>query len=442
MLALRQTKPASLLAAILIAATTLPGQAAGRKAGDKARAGRIVVEGIKQLEARQLSSAIALFDKATRVDPGSANAHFRLADAYYRRAFQKGTPEAADRDDVRSAVDAYETVLGLDPELKSVKEPFLFYHGMAQCDEALGRYREALESIKKASLIAPQNPMPYLYGSKIRFKMKDYEKSSENFYYSVSRARRLKAYPALAKLVKTDPLFTDLLGIPRNKAILDAYDAVQSGALSEGEARERIKDGGDYRDALTPTKQNVETKAVAAPMKDPVVMKKLDLGAAAFSQQHYREAILAYQAALSEDARRGTLDQAQKSMVYERIGASYRSMGLNSEAIRVLSHAIEQNAANSAAFYQLALSYSSNGELNNALAALNKSMSTAGTQVELRKIMLQARTDMEFTPLQDLPRFREILTSHRPNTALAPEPKTPSARRAKNGLARKSAEEE
>ena len=420
--------PNLVIMAALVAAISVPAFAAPKTA-NKAKAGRLLVEGMKQLEAQQLSTAIALFDKATRVDSNSANAFFRLGDAYYRRAFQKGTPESADKDDVHNAIEAYETALGLDPELETIKDPFLLYHGLAQCDEALGRYQDALETIKKAGLLAPQNPMPYLYGAKLRYKMREFEKSSENLLYSVRRARKIKAYPALAKLVRTDPLFVNLLDVPRNRAIFDAYDAVQTGTLSEAEAQGRIDGKTDYRDSLTPARQNVATRPGAAPLRDPVVLKKLDMGNAAFNQQHYRESILEFQSALNEDSRRGTLDPAQRSMIYERIGTCYRGMGLTSEAIRVLTHAVEQQPDNAGAYYQLALSYSANGELNNALAALNQSLSAAQTQPELRKIMLQARTDMEFTPVRDLPKFREILSSHSPKASTPRGPKSGLARR-------------
>ncbi|MFA5140056.1 MAG: tetratricopeptide repeat protein [Elusimicrobiota bacterium] len=397
------------LLAVLLFVSAVPADA-----GSRSQAGRLIVEALQELRARDYDKAIGLLEKATRADPNSANAFAHLGNAYYRKAFQRGTPEAADKDDARNALEAFDAAVALDPGLRTVREPYFVHHAMAQCHEALNQYEDALAAVKRATVLSQDNPMPYLYGAKLRYKMQDYANSAANLYHGVQRARRMNAYPALAKMVKSDPLFMSLLDIPQNKTILEAYDAVESGTLTEGEAKERIRNSSGYKDALTALpRSDSRPKALGEPMRDPAVLKRLDIANAAFKHQHYPAAIDNYRAALEEDSRRGTLDSAQKSAIHENIGSSYRNMGLAGEAVRSLRSAVEEMPQNASAHYQLSLSYAIAGELDNALTCLNKALDNARTLPELRQIMIMSKTDSEMTALQGLPRFKEILNSHK-----------------------------
>jgi len=385
-----------------------------RRPRRKSKAGRLIVGGLKEFKAQRYSAAINRFEKATRTDSTSANAFFHLGNAYYHRAFSGGAPENADKDDARNAVDAYETALAIDERLTSVKDPFLLYHGLAQSYDALGRYPDALKAIRSATKASRRNPMPHLYGARIRYKMRDFEMSQKNFYYSVRRARRVRAYPALAQLIKTDPMFSSLLTIPQNKLILEVYDALHNGTLTEEEAKERIRGYRPYRDALSnlPTRKPGSFRTPDSDPRDPEVVRRIEEAHLAFNHERYRQAISAYQDALSVDSQKGTLDLVQKSLILERIGASYLNLGLAGEAVRVLRHAVRTMPNNSAAHYQLALAYSVNGELGNALSSLNRALDNATTLPQLRKTLLLARTDSEFEPLKELTRYREIIKSH------------------------------
>lgn len=377
----------------------------------RAKAGRLIVAGIRRLGAKQFSAAIASFEKAAEADRGSANAFYHLGDAYFQRGFQEGLPERADKDDARRALDAYESALGLDPSLRSVKDPYLLYHGMAQCQEALGDFAKALETLKSAATVAHRNPMPHLYGARIRYKMRDFDMSARNLYFSVRRARKLRAYPQLAKLLRDDPHFTSLLAVPQNKLIVESYDAVAQGVLSEDEAKERIRGFPQYRDALTslPTRR---PQSLDEPSQDPKVLRLIEEAHLAFDHERFRQAIAAYQQALASDSGKGTIDAVQRSLLLERIGASYRRLGLTGEAIRVLRKAVEEQAENSGAYYELSLSYAVQGELGNAMASLNKALDHAVTLPQLRKTLLLARTDSELEPLRDLPKFGQIISAH------------------------------
>ena len=389
-----------------------------RSSASRAKAGRTVIDGIAAMKEANYSKAIVIFERAAREDSGWSKAFYHLGDAYYHRAFKRGTPETADREDASNAIDAFETALALDSKLRSVREPHKLYHGLAQSYEAVGRFDQALEAFKSAAIVSPRNPMPNLYGARLRYKMRDFEMSSKNFYVSVARAHKIKSYPQLSKLVRSNGLFVPLLGVPQNRLILDAMDAVFEGTLSLTEARERIKSGdrGGMRDSLADVKpaavQLAQAAQAPAPRQDPDVLKAIELGNLAFNVRRYREAVKHYENAFALDRARGTMDAVQKSLIFERIGSSYRQLGLAAESVSVLKRAVEELPGNSAAYYQLALAHASMGKLGDAMSYLNRSLETARSMSELRKTLLLTKTDSEFEPLYELPRFADIVKSY------------------------------
>ncbi|MFA6029349.1 MAG: tetratricopeptide repeat protein [Elusimicrobiota bacterium] len=380
---------------------------------DSSESRRLVTEGVAALRAQRFTQAVSLFENATRADSSSAEAFYRLGGAYYQRAFQRGTPEKADRDDAQAAVDAYQTAIALDSSLESVSSPYLLHHGMGLCLQALGRTEEALDAYKKATAAAPGNPMPNLYAAALRYSMRDFDRSQANLELSARRALKLKAYPALAKLVRGNEIFSAMMSAPQNRTVLDLYDQVQAGVISEDEAHGRLSGTVEYRDALRDVPTSADRPAALdAPRVDPRVQDALDRANGQYGAQRFREAVDSYQEALDADARKGTLDAVQRSVVYEKIGSAYRQLGLAGEAIRVLENAVAELPQNSAAYYQLSLCYAISGRLALSLSALNRSLENAASVAELRQTMLLARTDNELEPIRDLPKFREILKTH------------------------------
>jgi tetratricopeptide (TPR) repeat protein len=388
-----------------------------RKSASRARAGRTVITGIRAMKEQNYSKAIVIFERAAKQDSRWSNAFFHLGNAYYHRAFAQGSPETADRDDASNAIDAFETALALDPALRSIRQPHKLYHGLAQSYEAVGRYDEALASIKDGAAVSPRNPMPNLYGARLRYRMRDFVMSSKNFYVSVARAHKIKSYPQLSKLIRSNGLFVPLLSVPQNRVILDAFDAVTEGTLSLAEARERIKTGdtGGMRDALadrpSASVQMPQVVKRPEPRQDPDVLKAIELGHLAFNVRRYREAVKHYENAFALDRARGTMDSVQKSMLFERIGSSYRKLGLANEAVQVLERAVGELPDNSTAYYQLALANAQMGKVGDAMSHLNRSLETARSMSELRKTLLMTKTDTEFEGLYDLPRFADIVKS-------------------------------
>lgn len=374
-------------------------------------AARLIAAGERAMKRGQYTTAVVNFGKAAESSSRPTDAFVRLGTAYFHRAFASGQGGNADQADCRKALDAYDTALALDPKLRGAADPFMLFHGTAQCQEALGRREEALKTIGKATRVSRENPMPYLYGALLRQRMKDNEMSSANFYYSVRRAHRSGSYPELAKLVRSDSRFSSLLSVPQNKNILEAFDAVESGILNIEEAKERIRGRNAYRDALTNLPRSKPASLDVDP-RDPKVARAIEEGRSAYRQGRYRASIDAFRDALTADAKQGMLDHAQKSMLLESIGTAYRQLGLVEEAIRVLRRSVDEMKENYSAHYQLALSLSLAGRVTDSLKELDRALGHASTAPQLRKTLFLARTDTELAPIRDMPRYGKLIREH------------------------------
>ena len=358
------------------------------------------------LKKLRYAKAIALLNQAAAMDPESAELFSRLGDAHFQKAFRKG-PEKADKKSAARAVAAYEKALAL--EKGKVKGSYLLYHGLALSYEAIGKPSSALETWRKAAKASPSNPLPDLYAASLRYKMGDAELSASNLSAGIRRARKINAYPSIARLIRSDAAFSGLLSSPSNQAVLDVYDAVHAGKLREDEAAQAPT---DLRDSLRDIPMEAMRAPPAAVELDPRVSQPLSQADYAFQQQKYRAAIEAYKETLSADKRKGTLDPTRKSLVYERIGASYRQLGLVGEAVRFLEKALGQMPQNSEAHFQLALSFAAGGKLGSALDSLEDSLKNAATPADLRKLLLSARTEPDFQALRTLQEFQQTLSAH------------------------------
>lgn len=411
---------ALLLSGALLVSAGLPAEA-GKSgpardftaAGQRARARAMIAEGLDSLKRRRHSSAIISFQGATEADPGSAEAFLQLGNAYYQRGFSRGTPETADRKDVQRALDAYQTALALDPESKAIAEPYLLHYGMGQCFEALGRYDQAAEALRRASLAASHNPMPPLYSAGLRFKMRDLKQSSENLHESVLRARKIRSYPALAKLVRSHPQFSGLMTVPQNRMILETYDQVESGQIREGLAKSHIEERLSMRDALASARSGAAmARIVAAQPPDPRIQQWLDEADGDFKFRKFRHALSEYQHVLKLDGTRGSLGAAERARIYQNVGVSYRMLGLAEESVAFLEKAVKEMPGSSSTYYQLALALSTAGKFMSALQALDLSLKFAHSNADLRVTLLLARTDSELEPVRDLPGFQRLLAQY------------------------------
>lgn len=387
-----------------------------RRSASPGKARELVVEGVRSLKALQYNGAISVFQKAIKADAGSAEAFYWLGTAYYQRAFQTGTPDKADAEDSAQAVDALQTAASFDPSMRSIPDPYLLFHSLAQSQEALGRYEESAGNMKMAMKASPNNPMPPLYAAELRYRMRDMKRSAENLHMSVQKARRTNSYRSLAKLIRSHPQFSSLLLVPQNQAILSIYDQVEAGTLTEAQAKEQVEERANYRDSLKDSVKDPSLESrqriAESPLIDPKVYESMNKANDDFRFRRYRQAIIAYQQALMDDRERGTLDGAAKAVIYENIGSSYRQLGAVAEAVRSLERAAIENPTSSNAYYQMALAYSTAGQFNRAINALDQALKNARTVPELRKTLLMAKTDLELEPVRDLPAFQRILAPH------------------------------
>ncbi|OGR60790.1 MAG: hypothetical protein A2X36_03650 [Elusimicrobia bacterium GWA2_69_24] len=371
-------------------------------------------------EARDYSSVIRCNESRIAENPRDAAAFSRLGEAYYYRAFQRGTPEQGDLTDAEGAVDAYETALQLDPKFKVLQNPSLLYHGLAQCYDSLGRRDQALEAFQEAARLAPRNPMPLLYRARLYCKRNDRKLCIDSFQSGVRRARRFRVYPKLALLARTDPRFQGIMEVPQNQVILDSYDAVQRGLLSDAEARDRIQNADILRDAvhaaLVGNRIQLPRPPAAvrpeAPTLDRQVVGFIDAGHIAFHSGAFRDAVDSYQAALSADEEKGALDPARKALLFERIGASYRRLGLVELALPALERTVPGAPQTPSGLYELALCHALKGDVDAALGALASALEKAPNSVSLGRLLKAARSDRELSRVRKSEEFDRILAVH------------------------------
>lgn len=385
---------------------------------ETARAKALLEEGLGSLKRKAFSAAITAFQRAAEADPGSAEAYFQLGNAYFQRGFARGTPDKADAPDVKRAVEAFETAKAIDGSLRSLSEPFLLHHGLGQCYEALGRYDEAAEQTAQAALAAPHNPMPPLYTAGVRYKMRDLKQSSMNLLESVQRARRIRSYPSLARLVRTHPQFAGLLQVANNKMILEAFDQVEAGKLNEAQARSQIDERLSLRDSVSSTWSPDDSRArvVQAAAPDPRLYDLLADADGDFKFRKHRRAIQEYEEALRLDHSRGSLGTAEKARIMQNIGVSFRMLGLTEQAILALEKAAQEMPRVSSTYYQLALAHATSGQFTNALHALDLALQNAHSASDLRMTLLLAKTDTELEPVRDLPGYQRLLSQYSSRT--------------------------
>lgn len=369
-------------------------------------ADQLIERGLADMEKKKYDTAIENFSRATRLDAKSSAAFFLLGYAHYQRGFRAG-PENADRTDAMKTISAYSTALSLDPELTAVAAPYRLYHSLALSYEAVESYDKAIDSYKKAFQAAPGNPLLPLYAARLRYRLDDMEKSSSNLALSLKVAHANNKDKALLKLLKTNAYFSTMLKSPENLKVVAKYDrSVMTLASSD------ISVEADMRDSVSDAQPDERRQIIAEKPQDPAVMKQLGVADDEFQYGRYREAIDSYNETLRLNQKVGTLNAAQLSLAYERMGTSYRQLGLSNGAIKSLQYSVQQMPFNSSAHYQLAMAYSVSGKFTNSLRALSEALKNAPTSGELRKLMLLAKTDSELDPLRDMPGFQNVMAPY------------------------------
>ncbi len=368
---------------------------------------RLMSVGLASLENGEISEAISTFNKAARKE-GTVSTYFLLGWAHYQRGFKIGSTEAADRDDAQSAIDAYELALSLDSSLKGLPDTSRLYFSLAQCYEAVQSYDKALDAYKMAFRAAPRKALIPLNAARLRLKMGDTPKALVNIELALSKAMRSGQGKTFRDTVRHDPAFALLIAnASSRKALGIGSDEDGSMVASIGAREEELRDS--VHDAMP--------KAIA-PAQDVQTLEKIASGNIEFKFRRYNSAISAYNEALALDQERRTLGASRNAAIYEKIGAAYNKLGQSDAAILALQKSLTQNPENPAVHYQIALAYALSGKTAVALNALNESFKSASSPNDLRRFVMQAKTDTEFEAVRDLSAFHSTVAQYADRVAL------------------------
>ncbi len=368
---------------------------------------KLMSAGLANLENGETSAAISTFNKAVRKD-GTVSTYFLLGWAHYQRGFKLGSTEAADRDDAQSAIDAYAMALSLDSSLKELPDASRLYFSMALCYEAVQSYDKALDAYKMAFRSAPNKALIPMNAARLRLKMGDSPKAVSNIELAMSKAMKNGQGAALRDAVRRDPAFAPLIADAPSRKALGISSTEDGDMVAAIGAR-----GEEMRDSVRDT-----APKPVAPAQDAEVLEKISQGNIEFKFRRYMSAVAAYNEALSLDQERLTLGAPQTAQVYEKIGMSYNKLGQSDSAIRNLQKALQQNPMNPSAHYQIALAYAMSGKTQVAMNALNESFKACAGPNDLRRYVMQAKTDTELEAVRDLPTFRSIVAQYSDRVAL------------------------
>jgi len=307
-------------------------------------AGKLLVqEGLADLNGQRFDAAIQRFSQATQSKHDSAT-YFLLGYAHYQRGFKSGNPETADKDDALETIQTYATALALDPDLKALVKPYRLYHSLALSYEAIKAYDKAINAYKMAFQNAPHNPMLPLYAARLRYRMGDVPKSTNNLALSLREARLIKKDRLVIDTIKSSPFFSVLLSAPENLAVVRnverGRDPLDAGTL----VAQAGNDLGDLRDAVSDRGPSMGKELSALPPQNPAVLEALSAGDEHFKYRQYRPAIDSFNDAVRLDAQSQTLSPVQLSFLYERMGASYNRLGQTKEALAALEKSLELNS--------------------------------------------------------------------------------------------------
>ncbi len=396
------------LAALLC---TPPANASKNKKALKSKANpesqRLMSAGLANLENGETSAAISTFNKAVRKE-GTVSTYFLLGWAHYQRGFKLGSTEAADRDDAQSAIDAYAMALSLDSSLKELPDASRLYFSMALCYEAVQSYDKALDAYKMAFRAAPTKALIPMNAARLRLKMGDTAKAVANIDIAMAKAMKSGQGKTLRDAVRRDPAFAPLIANVSSRKALGIGSDEDGTMVADLGIR-----GEEMRDAVRDT-----APKPVAPAQDAEVLEKISQGNIEFKFRRYISAVSAYNEALSLDQERMTLGAPQTAQVYEKIGMAYNKLGQSEVAIRSLQKALQQNPMNPSAHYQIALAYAMSGKTAVALKALGESFKSCAGPSDLRRFVMQAKTDTELEAVRDLPAFRSTVAQYSDRVAL------------------------
>ncbi|MEK7388428.1 MAG: tetratricopeptide repeat protein [Elusimicrobiota bacterium] len=358
-----------------------------------------MAEGLADLKQGRPSAAIKAFNKAVGKQ-GSVSTYFLLGWAHSQRAFKLGATETANRDDAQSAIDAYAMALAIDPALKELPNASRLHLSMALCQEAVMAYDKALESYKSALRASPRNALIPLHAARLRLKMNDNTKALANIKLALTKAGSAAAKHSLRDASRRDPVFASLLADAeaREKLGVSAEDVVIASIDVRSE---------EMRDSVRDT-----AAAPAPPAQDQAVLAKIAEGNMEFKFRRYESALSAYRRALEMDEERPTLGSGQIGTLNEKIGTAFNKIGQADEALPFLRKALTLNPLNVQARYQVAVSYALTGRNVAALNSLRVSLDSCASASDLRRLVMQSKSDLDLTGLRGARGFGAVIAQY------------------------------
>ncbi|UPT72813.1 MAG: tetratricopeptide repeat protein [Elusimicrobiota bacterium] len=272
----------------------------------------------------------------------------------------------------------------------------------------MNSYDRALDAYKMAFRAAPDKPLIPMNAARLRLKMGDAAKAVSNIDLAMEKAMKNGQGEEVRKAVRRDPAFAPLIADNNTRKALGIGSAEDGEMVADLGAR-----GEELRDAVRDT-----APKPVAPAQDPAVLEKIAQGNVEFKFRRYLSAVQAYNEALAIDQERMTLGAPQTSQVYEKIGMAYNKLGSSDVAIRSLQKSLQQNPMNPSAHYQIAIAYAMSGKTAVALNALGEAFKSCAGPNDIRRFVMQAKTDVEFEAVRDLPGFRSTIAQYSDRVAL------------------------
>src|SRR5436853_499873 len=313
-----------------------------------------------------LDRGIYFFEKAIEIDPNYANAWTGLGAIYDLKVSFLGLPELS-----LKAIECEEKAIAINPRL-SLAHQFL---GSAYL--SVGRYDEAIASIKRAMEIEPNNASAH---------------AALGRAYWVGRGMLAEGIEELEKSIAINPqagyAYLQLVYL---HTLRGSYERAEAVARDAVELQERYISG---REGLQ------------------IVGAHTRLGYVYYCQARYDEALREYNYELqflraSDHAlrQRGLIELDQK------MGAAYLRQGQKAAAERHFESGIKRyqelrarGSADPFTHYYMANLYALAGDADQALKYLHRAIA------ELRDVnVARARIDLDFNTLRDDPRFQKLI---------------------------------
>jgi len=312
--------------------------------------------------------------------------------------------------------------------------------------ENAGRPAAAIRKIRRAIRADRHDPFLYLHASRLRLKMGDRERSAGNLHYAIRRARREGSYARLAEEVRSKAEYALIFASRKNRNILELYDSVEKGEMTEAQARRRILTPDDLRDALaglagagaeafqTPvsapsTEAGVDDMAVREAIENAIadlpeqpsvvcatsgcgrerLNDAIARGDRAFEEGRYEDAAGNYELALTISELGSDLDARKRARIFKRVGVCMRRMGLLDESVKLLLVATKVLPHSSSAAYELAATYALLGEDKKAVGQLKKVFKKANRTGRVDRLVTHLRADLDFETLMNYSRYEKLV---------------------------------